>query len=191
MRSANPLFAPANARRRRYRVADPFVRFWFRFVFPYQADLAAGLRPRDHFDRNIAPFLPEHTAATFEDLCRDWVRERFSGTTDTVGPWWGMARHDLRRAGVRSTEELDVVGARGDRVTLVGECRWQRRRVGRELLADVLEHKLPALAQVGVDVSGASILLFSRSGFRRDLVDEVARRGDVVLVDLPTLLGEG
>lgn len=190
VRSANPLFAPANARRRRYRVADPFVRFWFRFVFPYQADLAAGLRPRDHFDRNVAPFLPEHTAAVFEDLCRDWVRERFSGTTDTVGPWWGMARHDLRRAGVRSTEELDVVGARGDRVTLVGECRWQRRRVGRELLADVLERKLPALAQVGVDVRGASILLFSRSGFRKDLVEEAARRGDVVLVDLPTLLGE-
>ncbi len=190
VRSANPMFAPANARRRRYRVADPFIRFWFRFVFPFQEDLAAGLPPADHYERNIAPYLAEHAATAFEDLCRSWVRERFSGTTDTVGPWWGMARHDLRRAGVRSTEEIDLVGARGERVTVVGECRWQRRRMGREVLQDLLDYKLPALAQVGVDVRGATILLFSRSGFRKELVQEAGRRGDVELVDLPVLVGQ-
>jgi hypothetical protein len=79
-------------------VADPFIRFWFRFVFPYQADLAAGLRAADHYDRNVAPFLAEHAAQAFEDICRGWVRDRYSKTTDTVGPWWGAARHDLRRA---------------------------------------------------------------------------------------------
>ena len=54
-----------------------------------------------------------------------------------------------------------------------------------------LERELPALAQVGVDVAGAAIVVSSRSGFRKDLVEEVSRRDDVVLVDLPPLLGEG
>jgi len=190
VRAANPVFAPPNARRRRYRIADPFIRFWFRFVFPYQAELAAGLRPQDHYDRNVAPFLAEHVAVVFEDLCRAWVRERFPDA-DVVGPWWGMARHDLRRAGVRSTEEIDVVAARGDRVVVVGECRWQRRRMGIRALSELLEHKLPALAQAGVDVRGAAIVLFSRSGFRKELVEAASEREDVTLVELGTLVGEG
>lgn len=188
--SANPVFAPANARRRRYRVADPFVRFWFRFVFPFQSDLTAGLRAEDHFDRNVAPFLPEHAAAAFEDICRAWVRERFRETTDTVGPWWGMARHDLRRAKVRLTEEIDVVGARGSKVTVVGECRWQNQQMSRQMLSDILDYKLPALAQTGVDTGSVTFVLFSKSGFRKELAEEVSRRGDVELVDLQRLLGE-
>lgn len=190
VRAANPVFAPPNARRRRYRIADPFIGFWFRFVFPYQAELAAGLRPQDHYDRNVAPFLAEHVAVAFEDLCRAWVRERFPDA-DVVGPWWGMARHDLRRARVRSTEEIDVVAARGDRVVVVGECRWQRRRMGIRALSELLEHKLPALAQAGVDVHGAAIVLFSRSGFRKELVEAASEREDVTLVELGTLVGEG
>lgn len=190
VRSANPVFAPAGARRRRYRVADPFIRFWFRFVFPFQADLAAGLPPGVHYDRNVAPFLADHVAPAFEDICRAWVRAHYSATTDTVGAWWGLARHDLRRAKLRSNEEIDIVGARGDLVTVVGECRWQRRPMGSDVLRDLVDYKLPALAQTGVDVSRATIVLFSRAGFRKELVDEAARRGDVHLVDLPMLLSE-
>jgi AAA+ ATPase superfamily predicted ATPase len=190
VRSANPVFAPANARRRRYRVADPFIRFWFRFVFPYQADLTAGLRPEDHYERNVAPFLAEHAAVAFEDICREWVRDRYSTTTDTVGPWWGMARHDLRRAKLRLTEEIDVVGASGDKVTVVGECRWQSRQMGREVLADILDYKLPALAQSGLDVSSVRLVLFSRSGFSKALREAAALRRNVDLVALSRLLSE-
>lgn len=188
--TANPVFAPSNARRRRYRVADAFIRFWFRFLFPYQADLTAGLTPEDHYDRNVAPFLSEHAAATFEDICRAWVRGRYRETTDTVGSWWGMSRHDLRKAGSRSTEEIDVVGARGSIVTVVGECRWQSQPVGRQLLTEILEYKLPALAQMKVDTSSTQIVLFSKSGFKKGLKDEALRRGDVDLVALDRLLEE-
>lgn len=188
--SANPIFAPANARRRRYRLADSFMRFWFRFVFAYQADLAAGLRPVDHYDRNVAPFVPEHAAAAFEQICRSWVLQRYRKTTDTVGPWWGMARHDLRRAKSRSTEEIDVVGVRGSKVTVVGECRWQNQQMGRQVLTDILDYKLPALAQTGADTSSATIVLFSKSGFRKELAEEASRRGNIELVDLKRLLGE-
>jgi uncharacterized protein len=191
VRSANPVFAPANARRRRYRVADPFIRFWFRFVFPYQADLTAGLDPEDHYERNVAPFLAEHAAVAFEDICRSWVRDRYSNSTDTVGPWWGMARHDLRKQRVRLTEEIDIVGASGNNVTVVGECRWRSQQMGRDVLADIPDYKLPALAQTGVDVSSVTIVLFSKSGFRKELREAASFRGNVELVELPRLLSAG
>jgi hypothetical protein len=123
-------------------------------------------------------FLAEHVAPTFEDICRAWVRKTYGRATDVVGPWWGLARHDLRRRKVRSTEEIDVVGARGTRVTVVGKCRWRRGAMPREVLDDLLEHKLPALAQAGVDVSSARVVLFSRGGFVQSLVQE-ARKGSV------------
>jgi hypothetical protein len=189
VRAANPVLAPPNARRRRYGLADPFMRFWFRFVFPHQSELAAGMRPFDHYDRSIAPFLSEHVAPVFEDICRTWARKTYGPITETVGGWWGLARHDLRRKKVRSTEEIDVVGVRGTRITVVGECRWRREPMPREVLDDLLEHKLPALAQTGADVSSARVVLFSRGGFRRALVEE-ARGGSVELVDLTRLVDD-
>jgi AAA+ ATPase superfamily predicted ATPase len=186
--SANPVLAPLGARRRRYRVADPFLRFWFRFVFPFQADLTAGLRPEDHYDRNVAPHLADHAAWAFEDICRDWVRAHFGHTTDTVGSWWGLARHDLRRARSRLSEEVDIVGTRGDVVTVIGECRWQRRPMGRDVLTDLTEYKLPALAQTGADTRSAPIVLFSRGGFSPALVAEATRSRNVELVGLKQVL---
>lgn len=188
VRSANPVFAPSGARRRRYQIADPFIRFWFRFVFPFQADLAAGLPAGLHYDRNVAPYLADHVAPSFEEICRAWVRRHYSATTDTVGAWWGLARHDLRRAKLRSSEEIDIVGARGRVVTVIGECRWQNRPMGQDILRELVDFKLPALAQTGVEVGQVEVLLFSKTGFRKELVDEAARRGNVRLVDLPAIV---
>lgn len=188
--AANPLFAPRNARRRRYRLVDPFMRFWFHFVFPYQSELAAGLRPNAHYDQSVAPYLAGHVAPVFEDVCRAWVRRKYEDTTDTVGVWWGLARHDLRRRKARSTEEIDVIGARGGNVTLVGECRWQRQSMTRDVLDDLIEFKLPALAQTRANVSSPTIALFSRGGFSRGLINEAARRDSVELVDLDQLVSD-
>jgi uncharacterized protein len=185
--SANPIFAPPNARRHRYGIADPFVSFWFRFVFSYQPDLMAGLEPGDHYDRNVAPHLSEHASWIFERICQDWSRDRFRASSDRVGSWWGLARHDLRRSGARSTEEIDVVGGRGSKAAVIGECRWQSLTMKKEVLDDLIEFKIPALMQSGVDTDAAKIALFSKSGFSRGLIDEASRLGNVELVDLKRL----
>lgn len=57
VQSYNPMFSKPTERKHRYRVSDPLMRFWFRFVFPYQEELAAGMRPDEHFARSIQPFL--------------------------------------------------------------------------------------------------------------------------------------
>jgi AAA+ ATPase superfamily predicted ATPase len=185
--AANPMFTHPSSRRRRYRLQDALMRFWFRFVFPYQDDLMAGLDPEEHWRRTIEPGLAAHLAPSYEKVCRAWVRLRFASTTDTVGRWWGLARHDLRRARQRSSEEIDIVGATQGRVTVVGECEWQAGAMNRAVLDDLRAYKLPALAQTGVDVSAAAIVLFSRSGFTADLQAQ-ARQSGVSLIDVPALL---
>lgn len=53
----------------RHRLDEGFMRFWFRFVFPYQDDLRTGLRPPDLYGAEIEPQLADHVAPVFESLC--------------------------------------------------------------------------------------------------------------------------
>jgi uncharacterized protein len=187
--AANPMFTEPPARQRHYRLRDHLMRFWFRFVLPWQEQLQAGLASVDHYDHNVSPHLAGHISPAFEEVCRSWARRIRTGTGESIGRWWGPARHDLRRQGLRTTDEIDVVAASGRRVTLAGECKWTNLPMRRRVLDDLLEYKLPALAQTGVDVSQAQIVLFSRSGFAPDLVNQ-GREREVQLVDVDRLAGD-
>ena len=182
--------SPLTARRDfRYRLRDDFLRFWFRFVFPFQESLCSGLRPADHYDAEIAPALPDHVAPVFEGLCRRWVRRNLGARATQVGPWWGRALDRLRAGGERGSEEIDIVGTSRSRVTVVGECKWTSGRMTARVLDDLERFKLPALRQAGARIAagGPTILLFSKSGFKDSLVAEAAAREDVRLIGLEEL----
>jgi hypothetical protein len=185
-----PIGARPGSRDQRFRLADNFMRFWFRFVFPFQDDLRSGLRPADHYAGEIAPALADHVAPVFEALCRAHVRETRGRRAGRVGPWWGPALHELRRAGERTTEEIDLVGLGRAGVTVVGECKWTSREVGPKLLADLDTYKLPALRQTGLKVAAhPEIVLFSRSGFTDSLAAIAANRPDIALIDAAEMVG--
>jgi len=187
--------APVTAQRvhrdHRFRLADGFMRFWFRFVFSFQEDLRTGLRPQDLYDSEIAPAFAEFVAPLFEGLCREWTRKELGVQASRVGAWWGIALNELRRAGQRQTEEIDIVGLRRGMVTVVGECKWTASPMARRTVEDLEAYKLPAMRQAKVRFVGEGplILLFSRSGFRRSLVELAANREDVRLVGLEELVG--
>jgi AAA+ ATPase superfamily predicted ATPase len=186
-----PVGARPGARGRRFRIDDGFIRFWFRFVFPHQAALEEGLRGGDLWDGEIARFLPDHVAPTFEDLCARYVRRRHGHEAPTVGGWWGDALHAERRAGRRTVEEIDIVGAQRTRLRVVGECKWTVRPMGRGVLEDLVRWKLPALIQEGhlsLRGEGPRILLFSRAGFGPALVSAAASDPRIELVGLSALL---
>jgi AAA+ ATPase superfamily predicted ATPase len=189
IQAMNPMFTEFNARQRRYRLRDHLMRFWFRFVFPWQEELRAGLTPQQHYDRSVVPHLADHVSPVFEELCRAWVWRTQAANVDAVGHWWGPARHDLRRQSLRVTEEIDVVAADGRRVRLVGECKWTNQQMRKVVLDDLLQYKLPALGQAGVDVSDVRIVLFARSGFAPDLRAAAGDHG-VQLVDVHQLVND-
>jgi len=184
-----PVGADRTSRSGHWHLRDAFFRFWFRFVFPYQDELEAGLRPGDLYDTEVAPALGDHVAAEFEDWSRDWTRSTYGRVASQVGSWWGPARHDLRRTGQRHSEEIDIVGLARGRVTLVGEAKWQNRPLGPAILADIENHKIPALTQAGHKLAtNPTIVLLARAGYSRSLVNAAADHGNVVLVDVPAAL---
>ncbi len=186
-----PITATPTAQGGVYRLSDGFFRFWFRFVFRFQDDLSAGLRAADLYDAEVRPALADHVAPVFEQICRAWVRAHAGGVATRVGSWWGRARDDLRRAGERQTEEIDVVGMARGRVTLVGECKWTGKPLSAAVLDDLRRYKIPALRQddVRLAAGGPLVMLFSRSGFTEGLRGLAAGDAQLRLVDLDNLAG--
>jgi len=123
--------AVRNSKKTLYRIADPFLCFWFRFVEPNRSRLEAG--QLDAVERDIAAALRHHVAAVWERLARQSVpMMRMLGESWGVGSrWWGSGID-------RTPLEIDIVAesADGDRL-LVGEVKWAAPREGRRLLAEL------------------------------------------------------
>lgn len=184
-----PYGASPTSRGSHWVLDDPFLRFWFRFVFPFQADLEAGLTPHDLFDNEISPQLADHVAPVFEDLCREHVRATLGSTATRVGRWWGNSLNSLRRSGERTTEEIDVVGTSRKRVTVVGEVKWTSRPLSSKILGDLEDYKIPALEQDGFKLGRQlTTVLFSRSGFTDGLHARADEETRLVLIDTEGLL---
>ncbi len=187
-----PAGASRDARRGQWRCVDNFVRFWYRFVQPYQAELEAGASASEHVRRVIEPAIADHAAPTFEQLVRSWLRQVHAVGAGEVGGWWGPALHAARAAKVRFTEEIDAVVLDGARVRVVGEAKWTAKPMDASVLADLLHHKLPALGQAGLRLEPATeIVLVSRGGFTASLRQLAGSAPHPVqFVDAATMLGE-
>lgn len=152
-----------------YRLADPYLRFWFRFVSPYQSLVQMG-RGHDLWTSEIAPVLDEFVGrTTWEEVCAQhlWRSVRSGGSAAKfarLGRWWD------------GKDEIDLVGVWGKRVTLVGECKWTSSPVDVGTLA-ALQRKASKLS---LDDSPLWVLA-SRSGFTAALRERAAREGVLLL----------
>jgi AAA+ ATPase superfamily predicted ATPase len=109
-----------DTKRSLYRIADPFLRFWFRFVEPNRSRLEARQIPA--VAREIQAQFAQHVAGVWEALVRDSIpRQRyFQRTWGEARSWWGSGRD-------RSPLELDVVAESTDGAALLlGEVTWTK-----------------------------------------------------------------
>ncbi len=129
--------SPKSSKRTLYRIADPFVRMWFRVVAPNRAILADA--PREVRRSLWAAAKPSLVAEAWEELCREWVTVGGAGRVAAGGPWLPAGRYWRG-----NDPEWDVVSRSIDeRRLLLGECRWHEgpiradrvRRDVKDLLA--------------------------------------------------------
>ena len=182
-----PAGAEPGARGGHWHLRDPFLRFWFRFVFPFADDLEAGLRPATLWSTEVEPVLADHVGVEFEDYMRTWIRATQS--VSQVHQWWGNSLNTLRRDGIRTTEEIDAIGVVRKRVTMVAEARWRRSPMDVGYLNEIEAFKLPALRQSKLKVaSEVRIVLACLGGYSEGLHELAAERPDIVLVDVVAAL---
>jgi len=127
-----------NSKRTLYRIADPFLRYWFRFVQPDRSRLEA--RQTVAVERDIAARFPHHAGEVWEELARESVPvlDCFGRTWGPAGRWWGPGLD-------RQPLEIDLVAESqvGDAL-LVGEVKWASPDDPARLLQE-LERKVERL----------------------------------------------
>ncbi len=152
---------PERSRQSFYRIADPYLRFWFRFVLPSQGRLIDPEGARRHLEARVLPSLDHFVSApAFEEVCHEFLLAATDAAA--VGWWWGTVR-EMREARLRNVErELDAVAIDDDGgVLAVGSCKWT---AGPMPFSE--KEKLDALGAHLVGQGPApDLYLFSRGGF--------------------------
>ncbi|MCO6487377.1 MAG: ATP-binding protein [Phaeodactylibacter sp.] len=107
-----------SGKRTLYKLADPFMNFYFSFVSPNLSRLELGLTEQVY--EGLAPKLNSFFANEWENLCRRSVpMAPVSGLSfGQASRWWGANENGKMM-------ELDLVAESVDKQhILVGECKW-------------------------------------------------------------------
>lgn len=174
---------PGNPKKAVYRLADPYLAFWHRFVAPLRATGAVDvLSPVQLWERHVAPGLDEYMGPAFEGICRAFVARgahpRLPFLPDRVGEWWSDD----------SQEQLDVVALGPGGEVLLGECKWGA--VTRGDLARLTRRRgiiLPALR----GAPRVHLALFSPGPVRDRRLAERVAAGEVLHFTAEDLLAGG
>ena len=157
------------SRRSRYRIRDPFFRFWFHFVYG-TGDRYDELGD-DAYEALVEPELADFVSPSFEDLCASALRTLYPEYTITdTGRWW------------YDGHEIDVVGVTTEETLIVGECKFQRSPLGYDAFSN-LQHHADTLRWTP-DTGGEReerYALFSRSGFKPSVEEAAEERDDLRL----------
>ncbi|MGH8258976.1 MAG: ATP-binding protein [Steroidobacteraceae bacterium] len=172
---------PGNPKRSLYRLADPYLAFWHRFVAPLRATGTVDiLTPGQLWTRHVAHRLPEHMGAAFEMICRDFVAHgthaRLPFLPDRVGEWWtNDAQH-----------QIDVVALGPEGQVLLGECKLGL--ITHHDL-DLLEQRRDLIVRELRGVKKISLAVFTAEVVRDRRLLEATRSGEVLLFTPDDLLG--
>jgi hypothetical protein len=146
-----------------YKVADPFLRFWFRFVEPNRSRLEGRLV--GEVAAQVRRGLAAHVGGVWEELARTGVPHLnlFGHQWGPAARWWGTGMD-------RRPMEIDLVAenTQGDAV-LVGEVRWSREERADRLL-DELRGKAENLPEVRGRTVFCALWLRSPVGSRARMV---------------------
>lgn len=171
-----------SSRSSRYHLADPYLRFYFRFIAPnlglVEQELTGLLWER--MSEQFRAFVGE---TAFEELCRSWMLAqaragRLPFVPEIVGSHWAQ---DV---------QVDVVALNWrEQAILLGECKWGVDAVGRPVVRELVEQKTPKVLQAlpeGGEGWTTHHALFARAGFTEPAQAE-AQSHEATLVDLAAL----
>lgn len=169
----------SNASRGRYRIADHYLKFWFRFLAKNPVPIMTRAEAMSEWNSSVEPFFSEFASEAFEEVCREYlVRLRYAGKLpfhpSVLGRWWEKGN------------EIDIVATDHDRRNcLVGECKFRNDKVGLKVFRS-LQAK-----SIYLPVAEDAVFhywLFSRSGFEDALVELAERDPYLHLVGMDELL---
>ena len=173
----------------RYHLADPALRFYYRFVAPIQATLARQ-DPRAAWRESVRPHLDAYLGHLFEVIAEQaYFRKQPAMGLPVVVEWGRWEGQDRQRRSLK----IDIVAPLADGRVMTGGIKWNRSPLGAQWLHHH-EAMLTRLLHVGVPWAAraakpdAPLIFIAAGGFEPGFrAAAAAIRSDIVLWDLKDL----
>lgn len=124
------------ARKSIYKISDPFMAFYYKFVVPNRSFIELGRRnPVEHA---LDAHFSEYVSMQWERLCRcavtgNVIRDVLYGKARR---WWGTVLNADKK---QEQVEFDVMAESLDKkYLLIGECKWTTQENGKLLTAEIM-----------------------------------------------------
>lgn len=134
------------------RFVQPFMRFWFGFVAPYQKELALG--KAESFLNHFQQHHERLHSLVYEQLCDALLLDYFQTSQKILshGSYWNIH------------SEFDILAITKNKHIILGECKYKDRIVCKNELSKLKSKALES----GIKVN--TYALFSKSGFSKELL---------------------
>lgn len=181
----------ANSNRGTYRLTDNFFRFWYAFGFTNFSQLEDG-DVDGVYEYVIAPALHEFASFSFEDVCKEFVKELQKKNAlpfryAKMGRWTGKTTLRDKNAsnGLRVGEtEIDLLAiGREEKEYLVGECKFKKDPFSYSEYLNTKTKLTPLQEKAEFFYA-----LFSESGFDEKIVAEAEKEESIQLYDLEQIV---
>lgn len=128
-----------------YRICNSYIRFYFRFLYPYQSALQI-MDPAEFFDRYVEPGFGEFLESAYRRICREDLSRECSQT----GEWMGKSGR------------IDIVARRNSGELAAALCRYD---------VPVTKEDLQTMAMClgQAKLSPDEILFYAEKGFSENL----------------------
>lgn len=162
---------PEKSKKGLYFIKDNFIRFWFRFVFPYRDMLELG-QTEFVMQKLKKNFVDNHVSYVYEDICRQkiWDMNGKMAEYNRVGRWWGA-----------KDVEIDIVAydSMGEDI-LFGECKYSKHEKGMDVLMDLKRKAIEVDWKKGKRKE--YFVIFSKSGFTKELIEYAFACKNIMLI---------
>ena len=125
-----------NAKKSLYKIADPFMAFYYQFVVPNRSFIELGRRLP--IEQALTAHFSGYVSMQWEKLCRDAVTGNLvNGVVyGKAKRWWGSVLNEDKKP---EQVEFDVMAESLDKKSLlVGECKWTTGENDKQLTAALL-----------------------------------------------------
>lgn len=125
-----------NSKKSLYKIADPFMAFYYQFVIPNRSFIE--LDRRLPIEQTLDAHFSEYVSMHWEKICRDAVTGNLINgeVYGKAKRWWGSVLNEDQKP---EQIEFDVMAESLDKkYLLVGECKWTNQENGKQLTDELI-----------------------------------------------------
>ncbi len=165
-----------------YSLCDNMFKFWYKFIPENITNIEADMG-KIVIEKRVNPLISDYMGRIFEEICIQYMIRRNKTLSlaimfDEIGRWWGNNPVKKRQ------EEIDLLAKSGG-AAIFGECKWRNEPSGINVLNSLIEK-----SEILKQYKEKYYILFSKTGFTKELTDAAADMNNVELVDLNKLFEE-